>query len=495
MKISALACFIRKSFISYSLYSCSLLTALVLSQSALAAPNSVQNQDANAYMSAPKTPQHNFYNEALDNNDELDIPAPSSQSKNSHNNSNFTTSSYNEKDAEYIDMRLGFKHVDSKVFSNLLEADKIYENIPRDKFAFYLDRPADRKMMWDKYFNILKDVDGQIGVAVFGPEGLLMLANNTNFPLQGLSQFHLGYAVSSTAMFRNEDATKLVYFNTKDLKKDVYSPMTELVMQSFSASVENNNMYKGGGVQARARALANVTKTLQAGNLKDLPKSKELADPTKAGVMTVEELSTIGKVFSFELADLFYYALGFNDLNASDILLSYLGSIESLDSFCKEKGLRNTNFVYKNADVWDNPSLGYKNSGPLYETAKLMASYTQDTMLNKSFKDSIDNIMFFDAEGQNLIQDGVKQSISADFPDEKATLKIFSHSGMGRMNSHGRRMAVSDMALIEYKGRSYVMVISVKNLKGTENNTIPMGQRVISQMAQEIFSYIKARDF
>ena len=209
-----------------------------------------------------------------------------------------------------------------------------------------------------------------------------------------------------------------------------------------------------------------------------------------------------------------YYSLGFSDSNASAILLQYLGnSLKSLELFDRIKGLYRAKFTAFEYDIDKDPRLASANTAPLYESAKLMALYAEDTKINPEVRKFVNEIMYFNVTGKDAIQRGVRESIyfqeqkrlGKDVPRFSShkqinsvptppSLKIYSREGIGGIvEDEGRRTIISDLALIEYEGRSYVLVVAVKDIRGRLAQSERNGEQAIAATARTLFDYILSR--
>ena len=188
------------------------------------------------------------------------------------------------------------------------------------------------------------------------------------------------------------------------------------------------------------------------------------------------------------IKELMQYSLGQSDSNASGILLSYIGSLPTLDVFCKTKGVERMHYRYNDVDTFLNPNLVYENAAPLYESAKLMANYFQDDYINSDVRTFINDIMYFNPSSQKTIQKGVRNALIQE--TDSSNLRIYSLEGVGGfMEMPGHISVVNDMAYIEWRGHRMVMAISVRNVKGTPSRAQRIGEMTISATAKALMEY------
>ena len=255
------------------------------------------------------------------------------------------------------------------------------------------------------------------------------------------------------------------------------------------AILDPNSLENQPTTNERSAIIASTVRQYQAGEdiSVDLDEVRLRSIPKQA-VEDAHRNLPKGERLSLSIGDLMYYSLGFSDSNASAILLQYLGnSLKSLELSA--------------------------NTAPLYESAKLMALYAEDTKINPEVRKFVNEIMYFNVTGKDAIQRGVRESIyfqeqerlGKDVPRFSShkqinsvptppSLKIYSREGIGGIvEDEGRRTSISDLALIEYEGRSYVLVVAVKDIRGRLAQSERNGEQAIAATARTLFDYILSR--
>lgn len=409
-------------------------------------------------------------------------------------------------------------------FNDLVHHDEVYSYLPEYANVFYLDREADRAELEAAIEQIEKRSHGTLGFALLDQNGIVALKDNSLYPLVGLSKFHLAYAVASLMSDRRENQETRIFFFTDLLRSDVYSPLADMLYKKATRIVRDatgnvildpNSIENQPTKSERSAIIASTVRQYQAG--KDISVDLDevrLHSITKQAVEDAYRNMPKGERLSLSIGDLMYYSLGFSDSNASAILLQYIGnSLKSLELFDRIKGLYRTTFTAFEYDVYKDPSLAYANSAPLYESAKLMALYAQDTKIDPVIRKFVNEIMYFNVTGKDAIQQGIRESIFQldqkrqgkelprlsshtqinSVPTPKS-LKIYSREGIGGIiENEGKRTVVSDLALIEYEGRSYVLVVAVKDIRGRLGQSERNGEMAIAATARTLFNYVLSR--
>ena len=409
-------------------------------------------------------------------------------------------------------------------FNDLVHHDEVYSYLPEYANVFYLDREADRAELEAAIEQIEKRSHGTLGFALLDQNGIVALKDNSLYPLVGLSKFHLAYAVASLMSDRRENQETRIFFFTDLLRSDVYSPLADMLYKKATRIVRDatgnvildpNSIENQPTKSERSAIIASTVRQYQAG--KDISVDLDevrLHSITKQAVEDAYRNMPKGERLSLSIGDLMYYSLGFSDSNASAILLQYIGnSLKSLELFDRIKGLYRTTFTAFEYDVYKDPSLAYANSAPLYESAKLMALYAQDTKIDPVIRKFVNEIMYFNVTGKDAIQQGIRESIFQldqkrqgkelprlsshtqinSVPTPKS-LKIYSREGIGGIiENEGKRTVVSDLALIEYEGRSYVLVVAVTDIRGRLGQRERNGEMAIAATARTLFNYVLSR--
>ena len=410
-------------------------------------------------------------------------------------------------------------------FNDLVHHDAVYSYLPETADVFYVDREADRAELEAAINAIEQRSHGSLGFVLLDQNGIVALKDNSLYPLVGISKFHLAYAVASLMSDRRENQDSRIFFYTDWLRSDVYSPLADNLYKKASRIVRDatgqvisdpNSVENRPSRSERSAIIASTVRQYQSGNGMNVDMDEvRLQSTLKKTVEDAQkDLPTKGERVSLSIGDLMYYSLGFSDSNASAILLQYIGSsLKSLELFDRIKGLYRTHFTAYEYDVYKDPRLASANSAPLYESAKLMALYAQDTKIAPEIRKFVNDIMYFNVTGKNAIQRGIREGIYShnlraqgkEVPrfssstqinniSTPPSLKIYSREGVGGIiEDEGKRTIVSDLALIEYEGRSYVLAVAVKDIRGRLHQSERSGETAIARTARTLFEYVLSR--
>lgn len=319
------------------------------------------------------------------------------------------------------------------------------QGVAAEQFFWFHDQERQAALA-QKIAAITKDFSGSLGVSVISPSGLVLLANDTDFPLMSVLKMPLVYAVALEMQRRGDTLDSLVACGRSCLNADTYSPMFEQLVSNGFSNVD--------GIPVRN------------------------ADGTR---------------LCFPLRLLISYAVGKSDNNACDLLISnYLGGPKNVERALRELGLERTNVASTEGEMGINVELSYKNSASMLDMAKMFALYANDDRLTPEVRQLIDQAMFFNQHGTTRVRAGVALSLERDglsLEDlrQQGQLEIFDKTGMGGINSKGQRIAVNDLALVRLFDQQWVVAISAKNVKDVQSQSVKDAERVIQQVVAAIF--------
>ena len=395
-----------------------------------------------------------------------------------------------------------------QAFGDFSHHDRVFKQIAADQKSFYLDRPQDQQVMQQLIAQIEKNSSGELGFVLMDEKGIIALKDNTPFPLDGLSEFHLAYAVGALMSDRGENKEQTVNFDTNTIVRDIRSPLADTLFASLKREVvdatgqvisdPNSNTNRISRSQ-RGKIIANVIKQEQQGKSSaNMDEVRLQSQPKKDLARYSEEMSSLqdgSKRMSLSMGELFSYSLGMSDPNANMILLQYLGTLTSLEIFDRTKGVEQAVFKKDSIDIAIDPQDSLQNNAPLYDSAKLLAQYAQDIRLTEPVRSLIDQIMYFNVTSKEKIQKGVMNSLKSDDASaDRNSFQIYTKNGMGVLSPDKKSISVlSDMALIKYRGKMYIMVIAVRNASGKTDSAIRFANNAIAFTSKVLFDYVKNR--
>ena len=263
------------------------------------------------------------------------------------------------------------------------------QGVAGEQFFWFYDQERQAALS-QKIAAITKDFSGFLGVSVISPSGLVLLANDTDFPLMSVLKMPLVYVVALEMQRRGDNLDSLVPCGRSCLNADTYSPMFEQLVSNGFSNVD--------GIPVRN------------------------ADGTR---------------LCFPLRLLISYAVGKSDNNACDLLISnYLGGPKNVERALRELGLERTNVASTEGEMGINVELSYQNSASMLDMAKMFALYANDDRITPEVRQLIDQSMLFNQHGTTRVRAGVALSLeraglSLENLRQQGQLEIFDKTGMG----------------------------------------------------------------
>ena len=395
-----------------------------------------------------------------------------------------------------------------QAFGDFKHHDEVYNGLPATSDVFYLDRPDDLPMFQEKLADLEKQVGTQIGFALFDNAGLIALKDNEDFPLQGLTSFHLAYAVASLMSTRGDNGSVTFSFLPKDIRRDIVSPLVRDLDRTNAIGYQSPEVIEAQtptttGAE-RGRGIAEYMRSNQGSNL-DKKTREEMMNYSRRLNRNYQEdpKRSSADPFLLSLNELMHYTLGEGDPNASKLLLSYIGTLPALQLFDRVQGLKRVQFKHLQADAAANPELVRHSTAPLYESARLLAAFNQDSKLSADARAIVENQLYFNPLDRNLIQKGVQNSIEFFGKKKKIMVDLHDNEGYSVYSIKGeggydaktdKRTVVSDMALIKYRKHTVVMIIAIKDIPNNEQVSLRNSEKVISGLANFLYDYYLERN-
>lgn len=395
-----------------------------------------------------------------------------------------------------------------QAFGDFKHHDEVYNSLPTTTDVFYVDRPEDLPMFKEKVAELEKQVGAPIGFVLFDNAGLIVLKDNTDFPLQGLTSFHLAYAVASLMSTRGDNGSVTFSFLPKDIRRDIVSPLVRDLDRTNAIGYKSPEVIEAQtptttGAE-RGRGIAEYMRSNQGSNL-DKKTREEMMNYSRRLNRNYQEDSKRSSAdpFLLSLNELMHYTLGEGDPNASKLLLSYIGTLPALQLFDRVQGLKRVQFKHLQADAAANPELVRQSTAPLYESARLLAAFNQDSKLSADARAIVENQLYFNPLDRNLIQKGVQNSIEFFGKKNKIMVDLHDNEGYSVYSIKGdggydaktdRRTVMSDMALIKYRKHTVVMIIAIKEIPNNELQSLRNSEKVISGLANFLYDYYLERN-
>ena len=387
--------------------------------------------------------------------------------------------------------------------SGAAEALSMMERAPVDpEEQFYVSDRRSAENILSSLTTIEQMHLAKVGVALLNQDGIVLLYSGARFPLMSVMKFHVAYAVLSQIVERGDRLRSTLNIKLKDLDPDTYSPMyEELQRRDFIV----NNCEPGGHIAPAINAVFSAYGTAcEEGPAESEPyhiwadmylqsiSQGPLLAPTSASLHTGGYPQTI----NICLGDLLYYAVRESDNNACDLLINYyLGGMDKLEQFWHDKGVTGLSLKYTESQMAEDPARCYANSATPYDLALSYAVYLNDTKLPEVLRSFLDETMLFPPTGQNRIQRAVTHSLrelaaSSSKPESElfASLRIFDKTGTDGLNAQGQRIAVNDLAYINFEGKPYILAVLAKDISGTAQSSSNDGEMALRKASRVAFT-------
>lgn len=393
-----------------------------------------------------------------------------------------------------------------QAFGNFKHHDEVYNNLPSTNDVFYVDQPKDLPAFQAKVAALEEMVGTDIGFVIFDNTGIIALKDKSPYPMHGLTSFHLAYAVANLMSTRGDSGSLIFSFLPQDLVSNISSPLREALERS--SRLDSPDTVKAleevTSSAERGRGIAQFMREQSEGAVdKD-----KLRQEMQAYGRYLEELKRGKdengiKPFILSLNELLHFTLAEGDPNAAKLLLNYVGTLPALELFDRVQGLKQVSLKHLQADAVANPSLMRFNTAPLYESARLLASFDQDKKLSADARDLVESKLYFNPLDSNLIQKGVKNSIEyfskknhvPSYIQDSEGYRVYSIKGEGVMDPNtNTRVVLSDMALINYKKHTVVMIIAMKDIPNSARLSLSNGEKAISGLANFLYTYYLERN-
>lgn len=436
-------------------------------------------------------------------------------------------------------------------FGDLYELENMYKTIPAGSSAYYVRHDIDK----DKFLSIMgSSLDRYmknyaLGITVLDDRGLVMFYNNNDFPLEGISNLEIAYLAGKTMYRQGDNIDMRLRYNATDLNRSVYSPFANLVLQDVytklkeyeqreknkaaaandknkeqSADTENSNSeYVPVKV---VKMISDIGRT-EGFDLPNFGQTETEEPDSKKKRSTVDRAALDQQIFvsdsivkthndllkewsksearnkdrfseklnaytSSPIKTILYYMLNYDDSNAADLLLGYLGSTTALNFELKSNHIMHTRYNVLTSDVKQSPELNYHNVSPLFDMAKLYAAYIKDKEFPDAVRNLIDSALDNSLNTKRGIYRGISNSIRTDSPEDRSSLQVFSIDGLSGVGAYSTYGVATELAYINYKGERLIIAIGVKNIPARNMTELKKnGEKYISFTASNIFNLLR----
>lgn len=444
-------------------------------------------------------------------------------------------------------------------FGDLYQVEELYRKIPVSSAAYYIRDGIDKT----KFLDIMqRSLDRylkhyELGITILDDNGLLLLYNNNDFPLEGISNLELAY-IAGVAMNRHGDNMNMrVRYNATHLNRLVYSPFANLVLQDVQTRLreleeaekaralaqasgkekkeepkKEEKKQEGTVVSNQQRVIARVVSSIDRSEGFDLPNPELLAEQnsvdTPLRYATKEQNYTLNQkvvisdsvvksevelIKEWNISDarnrdrfsarlnaytsspiktILYYMLNYDDPNAADLLLGYLGSTTALNFELKSRGVHHTRYNVLSSDVVQSPELNYHNASPLYDMARVFALFIKDKDVSVEVKDLVKSALDNNINSKRGIYRGISNAVRHDSPEDRSSMQVYSISGLSGFSPSSLYGVATEVAYVQYRGERFIIAIGIKGITGRTVSALKNdGDKYISFTASNIFNLLR----
>lgn len=183
--------------------------------------------------------------------------------------------------------------------------------------------------------------------------------------------------------------------------------------------------------------------------------------------------------FSISIGELLEYAVSQSDNNACDILISYSGGIQSLNSFIHNIGFDDIEILVNEKEMNADITKQYLNRAYPRDIVKLMKFIREDGLLSDNSKVFLDKIMINTVTGENKLK--------GELPENTV---VGHKTGSSSRTAEGLKIADNDAGyVILPDGTVYYITVMIKDSKMSDEDNA----KTISEISKIIYEYFDRR--
>jgi beta-lactamase class A len=261
---------------------------------------------------------------------------------------------------------------------------------------------------------IIEHAKGKVGAAIENMENpdTLIFNNSIHYPMQSVFKFPLALAILNDVDKGIFSLDQKIHISKKELHPDTWSPLRE--------------KYPDGDVDI-----------------------------------------TLGELITYTVSE--------SDNNGCDILFQLAGGTAKVNRFVHKLGVREIEIVANEEDMHKDPEVQYKNWTTPTAMAQLLIKFACDSILSKTSKDFLWNVMTSTVTGPGRIK--------GELPGGT----IVAHkTGSSGTNEKGVAAATNDAGIITLpNGKHIAIVVLIKDSRDDEKTR----DRIITEIAKAAFDY------
>ncbi len=178
------------------------------------------------------------------------------------------------------------------------------------------------------------------------------------------------------------------------------------------------------------------------------------------------------KNLNLSLYELLYYMVAESDNNACDILIKWVGGIDSVERYIHAIGLSETE-IKVTEDIMNRADMTqYQNRAPLYEILELLKQIDEKKLFSEELHRELLSIMQSTVTGANKIKGYLPQFVN-----------VAHKTGSSSRLQDGKKIADNDVAIINKGNKKYYLAVMVSDSYETDETNA----EIIAKISQQIY--------
>lgn len=175
------------------------------------------------------------------------------------------------------------------------------------------------------------------------------------------------------------------------------------------------------------------------------------------------------------LAELLYYSISLSDNNACDLLIDYIGGMDSVDTYIRNLGVDDIHLSATERDMHEDIQLQYKNTGTPIAAVRLLEMFYQHSLFEQRYKSLLINALVNTETGA--------EKLKGLLPAEA----IVAHkTGSSDRTTEGVKIADNDLGVVFLPdGRKYYIAVFVTESR--ENDEV--NARIIADISYTVYKF------
>lgn len=172
------------------------------------------------------------------------------------------------------------------------------------------------------------------------------------------------------------------------------------------------------------------------------------------------------------LREILYYMVSESDNNACDILINWVGGIDSVERYIHKIGLPETEIKVTEDTMNHDDMTQYQNQAPLHEILALLKKIDEKKLFSEDLHKELLSMMQSTVTGANKIKGTLPKSA-----------KVAHKTGSSSRLRDGKKIADNDVAIISIGNKKYYLAIMVTDsYESDETNA-----EIIAKISQQIY--------